>query len=238
MVELKELIERERKKDNFIIDGTDGEYTAIYFTGDVFANNNPRLENYYFDFYKMRIKKASKHILIRDVKQVEYSCGISDELDSVEKVLEFLKEQTKGSKVITIGVSTGGYAATLFGIMLNAEYVLTISGVFTDELVNMVKDTNVPIFYICPRRSEFDLQHYDLIKDIEKINVLSTKSHCHHMPIFKDILNIIINSDIKRLKQMFVYKEKPISERIFIIKYFGIFKFLKRMIKKNIELAK
>lgn len=238
MTELEELIARERKKDNFIIDGIDGEYTAIYFTGDVFADNNPRLEKYYFDFYKMRIKKASKHILIRDVMQLGYHSGISDKLDSVEKVLEFLKEQTKGSKVITIGVSTGGYAATLFGIMLNAQYVLTISGVFTNDLAEMVKNTEVPIFYICPRRSEFDIKNYNLIKDLDNINVLSTNSHCHHMPIFKDILNKIINSDIKRLKKMFTYKEKPISERIFIIRYFGIFEFLKRTIKKNIELAK
>lgn len=246
MKKLKELVAQARKMDNYLIDGVDGEYTAIYFTGNVFTSDeakNPEhklLRNNHFDFYKMRIKKASKHILVRDVSEKWYSNGISDELDSIEKVAEFLKEQTKDSKIITIGVSAGGYAACLFGSLLSAKYAIAISAQFQAcneiNLPEMLKKSDMPVYYIYPSYSDMDIEHYELVKDIESVKVLNLKSSVHHQPVFKDALKKIINSDINELNKMFAYKHKPIKERVFILKHFGIFDFLNRMVKKNMYL--
>lgn len=46
-------------------------------------------------------------ILVRDVYKTFYQKGINSSLDSIEKVLYFLKEKTEGYQVITCGQSAG-----------------------------------------------------------------------------------------------------------------------------------
>lgn len=243
MKEYKKHIAEIRKRCNYLIDGEDGEYTAIYFTGNVFAGEPDRaisrMQNNYFDFYKMRIKKASKHILLRDVAELYYSNGISEDIDSIDKILEFLKSQTKNSKIITIGLSAGGYAAVLFGCLLGAERIFSISGQFAAsfneeyDLPELMQKHENDIFYLCPVYSEMDSEQFELIKNIDNVKVLGLLSHVHHAPLPKEILNKIINSDSK-LYEIFSYKKKHIKERTFILKHFGILSFFKRMVGKNL----
>ena len=61
---------------------------------------------------------------VRDVYKQWYLKGVNAEIDSIEKLYEFLKAETEGYQIVTVGSSAGGYAAVLFGYLLNATKVL------------------------------------------------------------------------------------------------------------------
>ena len=248
MAKLETLIQQELSKPNYLID-SNNEYVAIYFSScGIFGGDNIEMfkskimEKNSFEFFKTRVEKASKHIFIRDLQQKWYSKGINNEINSIESLLEFLKQETKGYKIITMGSSAGGYAATLFGILLNAECIFSFSGQFQIpkersadyNLLKMIKTSVIPIFYMYPCYNKNDVNQFNLIKDFSNVQVLAIKSANHGVPVVKETLRKIINSDIKHLNKMYGYKNKTIGERIFLIKYFGIISFLRRMMRKNI----
>lgn len=249
---INQLIEQEFVKQNYLIELTEQEeeYTTIYFSScgifdgsDIEVFKSKIIEKNTFEFYKTRIKKASKHIFIRDLRHKWYAEGINKEINSIESMLEFLKQETKGSKIITLGSSAGGYAAVLFGILLNAEHIFSFSGQFVipevnnnySSLIDLISTSNIPIFYLYPNKNIKDIEQFNLVKDFDNVYVLSLKSSAHGVPIVKDTLKSIINADVKTLKKMYNYKNKSIGERIFVIKHFGLLRFFSRIITKNID---
>ena len=116
------------------------EWCAVYFcSNDIWFPHTESifrkriLEKNFFEWYRCRIDRAYKHIFIRDVYKQWYIKGINGEISSQEKLLDFLKKETHGFKVVTIGSSAGGYAATLFGGKLAAEQVICFNGQFCLE---------------------------------------------------------------------------------------------------------
>lgn len=243
--EFREIMQAELEKPNYIIETENKDnYTVIYFSSQgLFGCSNVEMfkaKPNSFEFYKTRIEKASKHIFVRDLNYTWYKDGINKDINSDEKLLEFLKEETIGSKIITIGSSAGGYAAVFFGIRLNAEYIFSFSGQFNSpekyadfDILNLLKNCETPIFYMYPTESEMDMAQFETVKSFKNVQILGIKSDKHGVPIEKNILKHIINSDIKKLYKM--YNNPEISERIFTIKYFGIASFLSRMINKNLN---
>ena len=59
-----------------------------------------------------------------------YINGINQKIDSVEKVIEFLRTETENMRVTTVGNSSGGYMATLVAQKLNAKMAYCVSGQF------------------------------------------------------------------------------------------------------------
>lgn len=253
---IEELIERQLNESNYLIDicskPNNENYTAIYFSSNgIFGNKNQELfeekilKKNTFEFYKTRIKKASKHIYLRDVTLGLYLKGINNELNSVEKVLEFLKKETLGSKIITVGSSAGGFASVLFGILLNAEYIISFSPQYVLSnhydwskylnILDMVKSSEIPIFTMIPSGHGPDIEQFNLVKDFKNIYGAKIKSSAHGIPICKNTLKNIINSDLEKLKKIYVYKDSPIKENIFALKHFGLLKIIESKIKKNIS---
>jgi len=228
-----ELLEQAYKLDNYLIEETSEhyEYVAIYFSshGIYYPNENEILSETVlkknrFEFYKNRVEKAGKHIFLRDVFKQFYAKGINSQLDCVDKVAEFLREQSGGKKIVTVGSSAGGYAAVLFGILLNAEVVYSISSIF--DIVNLFQSqeefkkykiiyenvnynpiskyfniTNLidyhekPIFYILPFYNVEDKGQYEFIKNKKNVYSFKIKSTEHGI-LFEslDALKGYINS--------------------------------------------
>lgn len=245
MNELQELLEKQLNESNFLIEGS-GDYTVIYFSSLGIIPDNAELfkrniiKNNSFEFYKTRINKNCKHIFVRDVNRSWYLKGINKTINTYEKLAEFLKKESKGTKIITIGSSAGGFAAVLFGILLNAVYVFSFNGQIEVKTENVkfnlsdyVKNSDIPIFYMLSVNFEEDVVQLERIKNNENVFVLSIKSNIHGVPVFSDALKKIINSDIDALKKLYSHKDNPIKERIFVLKHFGLYAFLCRMIKKN-----
>lgn len=131
------------------------EYCAIYFcSNDIWFPHTEEIfrkrivEKNFFEWYHCRIDKAYKHIFVRDVFKQWYLSGINGQINSQQKLLEFLKQETNGFKVITIGSSAGGYASALFGPKLKAEKSICFNGQFClERLVNESSLTTSPLLY-------------------------------------------------------------------------------------------
>lgn len=131
------------------------EYCAIYFcSNDIWFPHTEEIfrkrivKNNFFEWYRCRIARAYKHIFVRDVFKQWYLTGINGEINSTDKLYEFLKKETAGYKVITLGSSAGGYASALFGPMLGAVQSICFNAQFClQRLVDESTPTISPLLY-------------------------------------------------------------------------------------------
>lgn len=67
-------------------------------------------------------------IFIRDIYKQWYVSGINYMVDNIDKLVGLIKDLTFGYEVTMCGVSAGGYAAMICGILLDVKRVFSISG--------------------------------------------------------------------------------------------------------------
>ena len=219
---------------------------AIYFSSnDIYYPNNEDIfqkrivEKNFFEWYNTRIN-ARKHIFIRDIFKQWYLEGINAELDSPEKIFEWLKGETKGYEVVTVGSSAGGYSAVLYGSLLKAQKVIAFNAQFSlkaiaDEsgekcnpLVYKYKNNDrskyfelkdklsdsVNYFYFLSVGSEQDmLQSTKLFTPPippKSFNCLRFKTAHHGIPFLKVALVKVLNMGEKDLKGFTKKKNYPI----------------------------
>lgn len=110
---------------------------AIYFTSnDLYYPDNEEtfkacvIEKNSFEWYGNRIQKACKHIFVRDVCKQWYLTGVNHTINSPERLLDFFQKETAGYQVITVGSSAGSYAATLYGVLLQAAKIMVFNSQF------------------------------------------------------------------------------------------------------------
>jgi hypothetical protein len=251
-----EIVREKYKSDNYLIEYND-KYKhiprcIIYFSShDIYYPNtelafkNRILEKDYYEMYHTRIEKAYKHIFIRDIQKQWYIAGINDRINTPQLLLEFLKEETKGYQVVTLGSSAGGYAAVLYGSLLFAQFVLSFNGQFELETLlntsnpeidpllfrnrkselslyyNLRNFTNrkVNVYYFTSIKSSWDNQQFIYFKDVESLKpVLFNTSH-HGVPFVKSALHSVINMKIETLNSISNKKFNPL---FFSIKYGGL----------------
>lgn len=242
-------------QDNYLIEYTTGapkEYCIIYFSSndlyypntehafqEQLINKNP------YEWYKTRIKFGHKHIFIRDIRKQWYIGGINNRLDCTEKLSSFLKSETIGYKIITIGSSAGGYGALIHGQLLGAEKILSFNGNFelnsklriSNEAVcpllfrnqnnheiakwfdsrNFISNPST-IFYFHSIRSTTDIPQYDHVKDLP-INCIQFKTSNHGVPFLKTNLSLVINSETSALLQL---TGKVINPLVFSLRNVGL----------------
>lgn len=244
-------------RDNFLVQYdkhcSEKNYCAIYFSSnDIYYPNNEEIfrkrivEQDAYEWYGTRIKKVYKHIFLRDVYKQWYLKGINTNIDTPEKLSQWLKTETEGYKVITLGSSAGGYAAMLYGSLLHAERILAFNPQFElNSLFNRSNETRNPIlyrlkgsewskyfditqwvknrphniFYFYSAKSSWDIkqcQHTTSVKGIHRI-AFST-SH-HGIPFLKVALPKVINMEKRELLSLESQTNNPI---IFTIRMVGM----------------
>ena len=83
-----------------------------------------------FEFYNSIADLDCDKLYIRDFHQAWYQKGVDDQIDSQEKLLDFLSQtlqQHPYQRSCFIGNSMGGYAALLFGCLLNVDSALAFA---------------------------------------------------------------------------------------------------------------
>lgn len=228
-----------RNNVNFLIENTGNvvngsNYCILYFSShDIYYPNNEEtfreqiLKKDRYEWYNTRIDKGVKHIFIRDIQKQWYLKGINDEINSVEKLYEFLKKETAGYKVITVGSSAGGFAAVLFGSMLNSAAVFSFNGQFflnnllhtssekIDPVIFREKDNpdinkyfslrqfinGSGVFYFYSDRSLWDIEQYNHISDLS-LHVIPFRTSHHGIPFLKSNLKYVINYPIPELQKL------------------------------------
>jgi pimeloyl-ACP methyl ester carboxylesterase len=83
-----------------------------------------------FEFFKMLSGFPVKKLFLRDVRQAWYQDGVPGFGNTVDEIATHLKDQIaqQGSnRVVMIGNSAGGFAALLFGCLLEVDEIITFS---------------------------------------------------------------------------------------------------------------
>lgn len=173
-----------------------------------------------YEWKKNLIKTAQKHIFLRDVYITWYVKGINSKINSHEKIIEFLKEQTKGHRVILIGASAGGYMATYAGIKLNAYKVYTFCGQFglrydkvnfesiEGDLETLVRENQMKnIYYFSARDFINDVIEYKFTLTCPKVRTFLFKTDTHGVPFPISALTDILNMPKSKLEKLYAHYE-------------------------------
>lgn len=260
---LIELNQNSNNNNCIIYFSSNGLYypnTEKAFTRIIIKNNRFEWKN------RNKVKDAKKNIFVRDVFKQFYLNGINNKINSIEKLLDFLKYETEGMKITTIGGSGGGYAAVLFGILLNANRIFNFSGQFSllpilkeraehyelypllfqyqhdrrinkyYDLIELIRNSKMPIFYFLPGNCNFDLVQKELVQEFRNIYIYRTLSKTHGTTIHDfnklDILEMSSNSIIKELA---IFRDKKVSRLKFSLKVSGLKKTLRYYLKAEIR---
>lgn len=232
-------------EDNYkIIDNPNAEepdLAVIYFSSIGWCsekNVRTRINNDYYEFHRNPVKRAGRHIYIRDVALAIYTNGINKTINNIDKLLEFLEEKTKGYKVITMGTSSGGYMAMIAGGHLKAQYAISISGPvdinycegYLSKLPDWVeynspekrkyfniepflRNDNIPIFHFEAIRCLTDIPSWKTMLTIPNVRVFSLDNELHGGPIDAKCTGVLINKNQDELQAIFEkYKGRIISK--------------------------
>lgn len=233
----------------------DTQFCAIYFSSHniYYPNSLEEFKNKieikdHYEWYGTRVSYAAKHIFVRDIKKQWYISGINKNVNTLTKLVKFLRRITKGYKVICIGSSAGGYAAIIIGNMLNAHKVFCFNGQMQlNSLVDSRSSYDVDPYvfkysnnlninkyysvkeFISPKTknyyfvsmfNDWDYEQLEHIKDTD-IHIIKFKSSRHGIPFIKSSLTDVISSEDTKMRQ-FIEKEFGILD--FSIKFSGYFK--------------
>ena len=181
-----------------IIPGKNKDKLIVSFSGQ--GNGMGTLPQFEFvNFLCRHFADAEKHFYL-DIYSKWYHKGIVGLSDNIDGTVKYLEEQIKGfTNVIFIGSSAGGYAAILFGSLLNIDTVIAfkpqtvlpyVSPVFDPRYVDLKSVVNmVTQYYI----------YGDLTID-SKDDAYHHISHCENIVVGK---NVVLNTDYEvDLKKM------------------------------------
>jgi hypothetical protein len=250
------IVKKTLEEDNYLIEYDnsclDKSICAIYFSSNfIYYPNSPEVfidrinEKDHYEFYNNRVKRAYKHIFVRDIQKQWYLGGINCRLDSPIKLLEFLSVETNNYSIIALGSSAGGFAAVFYGSMLNAARIYTFNGQFevlsllesSDERTNPILFRNrdselenyydirkfikdVEIFYFTSMYSKWDKQQYEYIKDIKSIKTIFFRTSHHGIPFLKNALANVLNMTHEQLMDLTINKHSSV---LFSFRVVGIF---------------
>lgn len=241
------VVIRQLEKKNYLIEydkESDNSTCAIYFSSHgVYypetLNEFKKIivEKNYFEWYGTRVPNCKKHIFVRDIIKQFYVEGINTEINTLEKLIVFLKKETVGYNVICVGSSSGGYAAALIGAILGAKIVFCYSGKFSlrsdfayktkekllyhenDELYNKYYESydyinkgRTPIIYIYPSKSVEDLVQREFVIGNRNVIHFPVEGKNHGVCLYPEVLPLFMNLSIDSIIKLSAYKNrKPIS---------------------------
>jgi len=227
---------------------------AIYFSsnGIYFPNEEKEfrekiLNQNRYEWKKNKISSCHKHIFIRDINKQWYLNGINKNINDVEKITEFLKKEIEGyNYIITVGVSSGGFASMLFGMKLNANKIFSFNGQFDLEYIlktsdcesknpilfrnknnheykkyynleKYIKNFIGDIFYFSSLNSDRDKQQIMIAKKYNNIIKILFNDNAHSLPFYPFLIRYILNLSGTEIKKLEIKKWNKISFSIKII---------------------
>lgn len=208
---------------------------------------------------------AYKKIYIRDIWLSWYVKGINSRINTIDLLIDWIKEETKGYKVKIVGMSSGGYIGALISSIINAEMCFCFSGQFSlknhnnhindnillkkyydsrgkwYDIYEYIKQSKVNIVYFFPEYVEHDKIQSNFVKLYKNVLSISFKSKLHSKTIFSYDYQKVLNMNIEDLRKIENnINNKPISALKFSYKVNGLYKcsklFLKKIINKLILL--
>lgn len=208
----------------------------LYYPNTAKAFKDSILVKDKFEWQRNFIRYAHKHVFIRDIQKQWYMEGISQKYNSPNGLLELLQELTKGFKVYAIGSSAGGFAALLYGSLLQAERVYAFNGqlnlklmfdrssALVDPILFKYKDTERSkffvvedfldterdCFYFQSTKSVFDIEQYSSLKNKELLTRIPFKTSNHGFPFLRHNLAYVLGLSKENLLELSRKEYHPI----------------------------
>lgn len=241
-----------------------GGYCYIYFSGngifdpdteEAFRNTIINKDRYEWTRWSTQ---SERKVYLRDIHKEWYFRGINSNYNTIDKVLSLLKEVSKGYKIVTVGSSAGGYAAILFGVLLDAERVFAFSPQFdlTEwikprrllntkpfvqqeryvNIVDIIKESGTEIFYFFPAYVDVDVSQAKLVENIPNVYMFGIKSKLHGKALYPNCIPNVLSADLGSLNRMKnQFQNKIVSPFYFATVNSGI---KEAVIGKGYEMAK
>jgi hypothetical protein len=125
----------------------------------------------FFNFLENKFSYASRYFYL-DIHRSCYHKGIQDKSTNISETVEYLKHKVKKYKqVIFIGLSSGGYAALLYGSLVGVSHVIA----FFPQTI--LRSPNINEQYRDISKYINDTTNYHLYGDLSKTNAID----CHHI---------------------------------------------------------
>lgn len=95
-----------------------------------------------FEFYRCLSTIECDKIFLREPNQAWYQKGVDSRIDHIDKLIEYLKKvitDQEYERICFLGNSMGGYAAILFGTLLNIDTVIAFAPQTFIDRINRIK---------------------------------------------------------------------------------------------------
>lgn len=171
------------------------------------------------------LSQAGRIIYVRDIYKQFYVCGINKNINTINSLCELLRKLTRGMKVITCGISSGGYMATITGIFLQAEIIFNFGGqwslsdidrnmYFTVLHANeekyrryynitwLLKNNKIPVLYFYSAFNQWDIQQIGILRSYqerENIYCYAMNSDLHGYCLFKSCYKKLLTGNFPKM---------------------------------------
>ena len=238
-------------QDNYKIEFSDStvkDCVAVYFSSNAIFYPNEEdvfrktiIDRDRYELQRMKIKRANKHIFVRDIFKKWYLSGINSDINTIDKLVELIKRETAGYKEILVcGISGGGYISVIVGSKIHADIILCLDGQWNLEIENeslarlfaeappelknygnIAKEeyNNPNIFYLVSAFSKDDKKHLGGAKKLKNIHIIRFVNTHHGVPFLKPALPVVLNMSYKQLCRMEAIWHLPL---LFEFRYVGI----------------
>lgn len=126
--------------DDYYFQNNNSDTLIVTFAGMGWKNSAPT-----FIFHNYLKSYNVDKLFLRDIKMRYYLTGLKNNTNNFSETVEFIKNMTvdRGyKKIIAIGCSSGGYAAILYGNLLNFSKIIAFNPqtVLNDKKETVIKD--------------------------------------------------------------------------------------------------
>ncbi len=193
------------------------------------------VENDRYEWLNRRTKEIPRmEIFIRDIWLSWYVNGINGELNSFDKLIDYLKEATQGLEITTVGVSSGGYEASIVAAKLGAARCFDFSGQFSLihhfnhvktnpflkryyseypdggnlEVYRIIDGADTVIYYFLPMKSAQDIEQAKYAAKCGNVRCIRFSSKRHGSPVLSISLPELLSWDNNKLDGLFDRSEK------------------------------
>lgn len=258
------LLKKQYKENNYMIQDNDSvdedtdEVVVIYFSsnGLFYPDNDEEFTDTImnrdrYEWETIRIHNVRKSIWVRDIYKQYYVSGINESIDSMDKLIDFLRNLVPdGYRIYTVGSSAGGYAALVVGLSLRADVIIDFCGqnslkkIFEErKMINKsgsdqsvtkffetsrlfeddgINSSEQSIYYIYSDENIEDKTQAEYIKD-KKVRFIPMKSKIHGASMLKPTMQWLINISEEDRKAFYLKnKGRVLSPLMLNIKVGGV----------------
>lgn len=237
---------------------------ALFFPHTAEGFQKAILEKDRYEWTRMKIRRAQKHIFIRDVYKQWYATGINSQINSIDKLIDWLRNEVNGYKYLIVsGSSGGGYAAALVGARLKASLIIDFNGQWEinssiekdgkvvspilkkmkDESDEGIKYFNIACeefdyertFYLVSDRSPWDCKQLRLVEDFKNIHIIRFRNKHHGIPFMKVALPRILNMTYEELCVLEKDIHRPVLFEMKLVGVVPTVKYLFHLAKKILK---